>query len=133
MSEENVEAIRELWALVGDDTTELDLSMVDPEVVYEDDVLPDHAGEVYVGHEGLRRAWAGFAEPWTDFKVELEWARGAGDEVVSVHRMRGRGRESGVETQADYAYVWTFREGRIVRIRSYGNTAEALKAAGLSE
>ncbi len=53
--------------------------------------------------------------------------------MVSYHRMRGTGRESGVDTQADYAYVWTFREGRIVRIRSSGNTAEALQAAGLSE
>ena len=35
--------------------------------------------------------------------------------------------------QADYAYVWTFRDGRVVRIRSYGNTAEALEAAGLLE
>ena len=52
--------------------------------------------------------------------------------MVSYHRMRGTGRESGVEMQADYAYVWTFRDGRIVRIRSYGNTAEALEAAGLS-
>jgi hypothetical protein len=59
MSRENVEAVRELWALVGDDATELDLSIVDPGVVYEDDVLPDHAGEAYVGHEGLQRAWAG--------------------------------------------------------------------------
>ena len=134
MSQENVEAVRELWALVGDDATELgDLALIDPEVVYEDDLLPDHVGEAYVGYEGVRRAWAQFAEPWTDFKVDLEWARGTGDEVVSCHRMRGTGRESGVETQADYAYVWTFRDGRIVRIRSYGNTAEALEAAGLSE
>ena len=46
MSQENVEAVRELWALVGDDATELgDLTMIDPEVVYEDDLLPDHVGE----------------------------------------------------------------------------------------
>ena len=133
MSDENVQAVRDLWASVGDETTELgDLTVISPEVVYEDDLLPDHAAETYVGHEGLRRAWAGFAEPWTEFKVDLEWVRGAGDQVVSVHRMRGTGRESGVEMQADYAYVWTFQEGRIVRIRSYGNTADALEAAGLS-
>ena len=134
MSQENVEAVRELWALVGDDATELgDLALIDPKVVYEDDLLPDHVGEAYVGYEGVRRAWAQFAEPWTDFKVDLERARGAGNGVVSYHRMRGTGRESGVETQAEYAYVWTFRDGRVVRIRSYGNTVEALEAAGLSE
>jgi len=133
MSQENIEVVRELWALVADDTTELgDLTMIDPEVVYEDDLLPDHVGETYVGYAGLQRAWAGFAEPWTEFQVDLEWARGTGDEVVSYHRMRGRGRESGAAMQADYAYHWTLRDGRIVRIRSYGNAADALQAAGLS-
>ena len=53
MSQENVEAVRELGALVGDDATELgDLTMIDPEVVYEDDLLPDHVGETYVGYRG---------------------------------------------------------------------------------
>jgi ketosteroid isomerase-like protein len=136
MSQENVEAIRELWEswVNHDDATELgDLTLMDPEVVYEDDSLPDHVGETYVGHDGLRRAWARFAEPWTDFEVDLEWTRGTGNEVVSYHRVRGKGRGSGVEMQADYAYVWTFREGRVVRLRSYSDPTEALEAAGLRE
>ena len=136
MSRENVEAIRELWeSWVNDgDATELgDLTLIDPGVVYADDSLPDHVGETYIGHSGLQRAWARFAEPWTEFAVDLEWARGTGNQVVSCHRVRGKGRESGVEMQADYAYVWTFREGKVVRLKSYANPADALEAAGLSE
>ena len=72
MSQENVEAIREWWeSWVNDgDATELgDLTLIDPEVVYVDDALPDHVGETYIGHNGLRRAWARFAEPWDGLRV----------------------------------------------------------------
>jgi ketosteroid isomerase-like protein len=136
MSQENVEAIQELWEswVNENDPAELgDLTLIDPDVVYEDDSLPDHVGESYVGHAGLRRAWARFAEPWTDFQVDLAWAREAGNQVVSYHRVRGKGRSSGLEMQASYAYVWTFGDGKVVALRSYGNPAEALEVAGLSE
>lgn len=39
-------------------------SSVRPEFVFEDDLLPDHAGETYRGLDGLRRAWIAFAEPF---------------------------------------------------------------------
>lgn len=35
---------------------EMDMSILDPEVVYEDANLPDHIGETYRGHEGVARA-----------------------------------------------------------------------------
>jgi ketosteroid isomerase-like protein len=135
MSEENVEIIREAWkAWMRGDPTELgDLSFIDTEVLYEDDTLPDHVGETYRGYEGLRRAWARFTEPWEEFENDLEWARDAGDAVVSCHRVRMRGKGSGVEGEARYAYVWRFREGRVVYLKSYGDPAEALEAAGLPE
>ena len=31
------------------------------------------------------------------------------------------------------AYFWTFREGKVIHLRSYLNPAEALEAAGLEE
>jgi hypothetical protein len=47
--------------------------------------------------------------------------------------MRGRGRGSGIVIdQADRAAIFTFRNGRIVRLRLTTAT-EALEAAGLRE
>jgi len=31
------------------------------------------------------------------------------------------------------AYVWTFRDGKVIHFRSFRNPEEALKAAGLEE
>jgi ketosteroid isomerase-like protein len=131
MWQENVETIMELWE--GWMKGNPDWSLVDPEVVYEDNSLPDHVGEIYRGHEGLLKAWARFTEPWDSFEKELEWMRHAEDEVVSCHRVRGRGKGSGAEAEGRYAYVWRLQKGKVVYVKSYGYPAEALEAVGLSE
>ena len=57
----------------------------------------------------------------------------AGEQVVSVQRITGRARGSGVETELRYAVVNTVRNGKLVRGREYWTRAEALEAVGLSE
>jgi ketosteroid isomerase-like protein len=135
MSEENVEIIRkyaEEW-LNGDLKHLGDLSFLDAEVVYEDEILPDHVGEVYHGREGFRKAWARAVEPWESIEGEVEWIRDAGESVVSCHRGRMRGQGSGIEATIRYAYVWRFRGGKVVRCRSYADPAKALEAARLRD
>ena len=134
MSQENVETVRASWeAWMKGDATAL-LGILDSEVVYEDDLLPDHAGETYRGVEGLIRAWSSWTEPWDDFETDLEWVRDAGRElVVSCHGARMRGRGSGITGEIRYAYVWRFRAGKIIYCKSFAEPNEALEAAGLSE
>ena len=134
MSQENADLICRMWKeQMERDPTTLDLSLVDPDIVYEDEVLPDHGGETYHGHEGLLRAWARAIEPWANFTNEIEWAREAGDEVVSCHVMRGHGKGSGVPVEGRYAYIWRLRDGVVVYCKSFTDPARALRASGLSE
>jgi ketosteroid isomerase-like protein len=131
MSAENVERLRatcERWGRGG----EADLSLFDPDVVFEDSILPDHAGETYRGHEGVIRATRTWLEPYGPFEIELERIVGTGDRLVSIHRFRATGRESGIEEGGRYAYLWTFRDAKVVHFVSYRDPAEALAAAGLS-
>ena len=136
MSRENVEVVRE-WVentvLRGDIGDLGDLSFLDTEIVYEDEILPDHVGEAYRRHDGFRKAWRRAIEPWEDIEGRLEWARDAGDEVVSCHWSRIRGQGSGVDAEIRYAYLWRFRGSKIVYCKSFANPAEALEAAGLRE
>src|SRR5436190_24041744 len=90
---ENVEALRcffqtwEPWEWARGEN----MSLFDPDLVYEGDVLPDHVGESYRGHEGLARATRQWLEPFDDGStVELERIIGTGDDLVSVQRGRGR-------------------------------------------
>ena len=60
MSQENAQNLRELlgtWNMQAWKRGE-DMSLLDPDVAYEDATLPDHVGETYRGHDGVARATA---------------------------------------------------------------------------
>ena len=52
--------------------------------------------------------------------------------IVGVHQ-RGAGRGSGVATELDYFWVWTFRGPKVVRFESFRDRAGALAAVGLPD
>ena len=134
MSQENVESVLTMWAAsMEGDPAELDLSLLAEDIVYEDDILPDHGSETYHGHDGIRRAWARAIEPFEDAENVVEWTRDAGQQVVSCHRVRGRGTASAIEVEFRYAYLWRFEGGKVVYLKSYRHPEQALEAAGLSE
>jgi ketosteroid isomerase-like protein len=57
----------------------------------------------------------------------------AGDRVVVPLRWGGRGKGSGVVFEEREAWVFTVRDGVIVRVEEYGTREAALEAAGLKE
>ena len=74
MSQENVEILRELFQpwdgrnlrelIQAWGSGDVDLSILAPDVAYEDTILPDHAGETFRGHDGVVRATERWAEPF---------------------------------------------------------------------
>jgi len=135
MSHENVENLRALLAAWNVEAWKRgeDMSLLDPEVAYEDTTLPDHVGETYLGHEGVARATARWIEPYEAFSIELERIVGAGDRLVSIHRVRARARHTGIEGEGPVAYLWTFRGRKVIRFESFREPDKALEAAELSE
>ena len=142
MSDANLERLRGLlepwsgkdlrsWASAWR-SGEADLSLLDPSVVYEDTILPDQVGEAYRGHEGVARAMERWTQPYGELTTELERIVGTGDLLVSIHRVKSRGDYTGIQFDFPLAYVWCFRDGRVVLFRSYWDPKEALAAAGLA-
>jgi ketosteroid isomerase-like protein len=109
----------------------MDMSFVDPDVVYEDSVLPDHAGDAYRGHEGVLRAVESWFEPAKWVLVEFEQIIDAGDRLVSIHKARTKARHTGIEIETPLAYLWTLRDGKIVHFRAFVDVDQALQAAEL--
>ena len=132
MSDENVESLRAFWD-AWTPGEEMDMSILDPEVTYEDANLPDHVGEAYRGHEGVARATQRWLEAYDRLTIELVRIVGTGDHLVSIHRVRARARYTGIEDEGSMGYVWSFRDGKVIHFRSYRDPTEALEAAGLSE
>jgi ketosteroid isomerase-like protein len=144
MSDTNVERLRALTAQWSTQNFrelgpawrrgEVDLSpFVAPEVTYEDDAMPDHVGETFRGHEGMIRALESLSEAFEQLTLELERIVGSGDRLMSIHRFRAKATHTGIEFEEPIAYVWTFLEGRVIRVRGFRDPNEALEAVGLEE
>jgi uncharacterized protein len=131
MPEGNVEIVRrQLVAYLRGDN-EAALAAYDPEVEFDVSIRPE--GHVYRGLEGLVegvRTWSG---TWEHYRIEIEEIIDAGDNVVVVDHQMGRGKGSGAPLDQQTFWVYTLREGKIVRVVWLPTRERALKAAGLSK
>jgi len=129
MSEEE-ELIRrgyEAWNR-GDWVAMEELLAPDFEIDATDRVLnPD----TYEGIDGFRRLARELGEIWDRWDIEpIEFVQ-QGERVFVAHRVRARGKGSGVEVVQTYWSVWTVRDGKGVKLSLYVERGRALAAAGL--
>ncbi|MGZ8665881.1 MAG: nuclear transport factor 2 family protein [Solirubrobacterales bacterium] len=85
------------------------------------------------GPEGIEAAWRRWYAAFGDVRHEWDEVADAGDDVIVTYRTYGRGRGSGLAVDQSITLLWTLKAGKIVRVRSYSDRADALEAAGLSE
>ena len=90
-------------------------------------------GGGYRGRVGIEKFAADTRENWEELQIIAEEFRDLGDRVLSLGRMKGRGKGSGVPVDQPFANILDFRGDRIWRSQGYLDRAEGLRAAGLSE
>jgi ketosteroid isomerase-like protein len=137
MSRENVEVVRRVFDAEARRDAATALTLYDPEVEFDTSrgTFADLAGRrLYYGHEGLRTWFRDWYEAWENVQEDVEELIDAGDHVISVVTIRGRGRASGLEVDlAHQPAVWTIRDGKVVRVVWFQMREEALEAVGLRE
>jgi ketosteroid isomerase-like protein len=135
MSEEDVQTFRRGCEAYNRRDVEALLEAVDPELVWQPlmPVLLGGNATVYRGHEGVREVVSELDSAFPDLRVDLSEVRDFGGRLLAIGRLRGRGRESGVETETTIVFLVELKNGRAARIREYLDPKEALEAAGLSE
>jgi ketosteroid isomerase-like protein len=137
MSRENVEVVRRIYDAGARREGAAVLSLYDADVEWDSSGTPaGHLGDatVYRGHEGIREAFRLWYEVWDNVEHDVEELIDAGETVIAVGTLRGRGRASGVEVEwKHYASTWTLRAGKVVRVAWFSSREEALKAVELAE
>ena len=133
MSQENVEIVESAFTVVaipGDPEPMIAASAPDFEMH-----LIGVTGEpvYYSGASGIRQFFSDVAESWESFRLDATDVRDLGDRVLVLGDIRGRGRMSGVEVDARWAWIVEMREGRATSLRGFQDHREALDAAGLTE
>lgn len=131
MSQENIEIVRRVYEEISD-RLDVPPELFDPEFVMDMREIADIG--IHRGLPAARQVFRQYATTFDDFRVELEEVIHADDERVLVRiRDGGRVRASAAQVWNRYFDVWTFREGKAVRMSAHTERARALQAAGLRE
>jgi ketosteroid isomerase-like protein len=128
VSQENVEIVRRAyngWAH-GDFS---EGEVFHPEVEFDMVDWPEQSTSR--GLDAMRRTWQASLASWDDFRAEAADFIDVDECVVVLTRVRARGKGSGAEVSANTATVWTFEDGKVVRLALYWDSAKALEAVGL--
>ena len=132
MSRENLDTVRGVFDAWGEGDFRASVGHFDPNVVLVvGREFPD-AG-ISLGPEAVRDYTTRFMQQWDGLTMAAEEIRHSGDTVLVRTRQRGSGKASGVESEMTYFWIFSFRGGRIIRLESVRDEAQALKAAGLRE
>jgi len=89
------------------------------------------AGTTYSGIDGFREMWLDWLEPWASYHVQVDEMIEVGDSVVVLVRDRARHHGMDAEVELISGSVWTFGNGKIVRVQFYANREELREAVGL--
>ena len=107
------------------------LAELDPEIEWRP-VIPmllggDATG--YRGHDGVRRMFGEIRDGFAEVRIELSEVRDLGDRILGIGHMESRGKASGVVTDTPWAFVARLRDGKLLRVQTYLDPAEALADA----
>jgi ketosteroid isomerase-like protein len=132
MSQENVDVVRRsLEAFTSRDVQAL-RSLNDPGMELDWSESKGWLAGVYRGFDEALRFYEGYFQAFEATLIEPDQFIEAGESIVVPNIAHQRGRD-GIEVSARGTFVFTLRDHKIIRIRLYQETDDALKAVGLEE
>jgi ketosteroid isomerase-like protein len=82
------------------------------------------------GADAFLQAVASVFEGWEESGFEIERVIESGDDVIALGQLRTLSR-SGLEVTDPHGEIWTFKDGKVVRMEWFRTHADTLAAAGL--
>ncbi len=133
VSRPNIELVRSVHAAFNAGDVDAAFNMLAPD--FECDMsraIGLNVDRDFYDLAGFRRLVTEYASNWEAFELGPEEFLASGDQVVTPFTNRGRGR-AGIEVRGRGTFVWTVRDGAVVRACLFQERGEALEAAGLAE
>jgi len=128
MSSENVEWIRAGFEAHNRGDVDALVAVYHPEAVFETLLLGTHHG-----NESIRVIYEENQKTMSGYDVVPVELIDAGDKVVAVAQAVGAGQASEIALDEAFAFVFTFKDGLVIREQAFRNKQEAVEAAGLSD
>src|SRR3954451_6595376 len=131
MSRGNIDVVRESVDAVNRGDIDQVLAFTAADAELHSAIIGGAEGNVYRGHNGFRKWFAESTAIFEQLDTELTEFRTVDDRVVAFGRIYARGRESGLELDSETGWVFTVRDGKVVKAEGFLSRTEALEAAGL--
>jgi ketosteroid isomerase-like protein len=133
MSRENVERVMQGYEALNRGDLDAAVQGLPPDFeLLLPAILPDF--EAHRGAQGLKQAWQGWRDTFDDIAFEIEEVIDAGDNVVVMAAVCGRGKDSGAEVRSpSFPFVWTFEGAQLVRMEAFPTRATALAEIGMED
>jgi ketosteroid isomerase-like protein len=129
LTQGNVALVRSAYQAFNDRDVETLKSLATPDFVLEASEATD--GEQHHGPGAFAEIFGAIRERWEDFRLDpLEFYE-AGDRVLVLGTMVGRGHDR--KSFASVAgQVWTVRDGKLASMQGFLSSEDAIRAAGLT-
>jgi ketosteroid isomerase-like protein len=130
VSQQNVDVVRRIYAVWAEQGSPIPSGLLDPEIEW---VNPPDAIErgTRQGIEAFGTAADTVNDTFEGVGVDIDEMLDAGDQVIVLATLHGRGRGSGADVERRQGYVWTLHDGRAIRFQWFNSPDEALTAAGV--
>lgn len=129
MTESNVERVRHAYDAWNRHDIDAAMAFLDEDVKWEMSGEIVGTDAAYRGHDGVRRWWLQFLEPFEVVIIEALEIVETRRDVVLVHlRLHGTGRQ-GIEVDQRVSHLYELRDGKVIRVRAFIDHARALAAA----
>jgi ketosteroid isomerase-like protein len=131
MSQEKVQRAKQVLDAIAEFDFPRVIALTDPEVEWKSFFALGEEG-FYRGHDGMRRYANDVNDAWEVLRPEIDAGLEVADIALLVGRLRYRGKESGVETQARAGWMFKFRDGRVLIFRAFREPERVFEAVGRS-
>jgi ketosteroid isomerase-like protein len=133
MPKSREETARRLFDAFNRRDLQAGLDLVHPEIVFQPvSGAVMAAGEPYCGHEGIRRYFSDVDTYWQSLTVHPVHLRAAGQAVVALGRVDGRG-SAGVLEGVATTWVLKFKDGLVIHAQVFSDERLAREALGAQE
>jgi ketosteroid isomerase-like protein len=132
MSEQNLNIVQGMYDAFGTGDIAGVIAALHPQIEWleaESFIYAD--GNPYIGPNAvLEGVFTRIGTEWDNFTVSPKEILDAGETIVGHGYYSGTYKKTGKQVRAQFAHLFTFRDGKIVKFQQYTDTAQFSQAVG---
>jgi ketosteroid isomerase-like protein len=132
MSAEDIERIRDGFALFEQGKLDEAMEGFDPAFELDDHIVPEDTTEAR-GREALRAQLENLNQAFGEIHYELRDFIDLGDRILVRVGVHAKGGQTGIEMREEVGQIWRVRAGLATSLEIFRSWEEALSAAGISK